>query len=153
MVFLENKIPPLLFTVIIVFMMYLISAWLPYPGTIGHWGLLIAAICLLAGLFFCVAGVLSFKRASTTVDPRYPEKTSVLVQSGVYKFSRNPMYTGFALVLIAWNIWLASVWAAAGVLVFVLYMNRFQIIPEENALEEKFGEEYVHYRAAVRRWL
>lgn len=153
MSFLENRIPPLLLTVIIGFLIYLISVWLPYPGRIGSLGLAISAICLIAGLLFCVAGVLSFKRAHTTVDPLHPEKTTVLVRSGVYNFSRNPMYTGFALVLIAWNIWLASVWAAAGVLVFILYMIRFQIVPEEKALKQKFGKEFVQYQAEVRRWL
>ena len=118
------------------------------PGS-GWLALGIAA----GGLVPIVLGLRSFQRAGTTVDPLAPANASTLVTGGIYRWSRNPMYLGFALLLTAWCVWLAT---APGLLVvpaFVLYMNRFQIGPEERALEARFGEEYRVYRGAARRWL
>jgi protein-S-isoprenylcysteine O-methyltransferase Ste14 len=98
-------------------------------------------------------GAASFRRARTTVNPLKPESASSLVASGVYRVSRNPMYVGLCLVLLGWAVMLSNVLAYAIVPVFVLYMNRFQIGPEEAALERVFGADYVAYRARVRRWL
>lgn len=74
-------------------------------------------------------------------------------KAGIYRYSRNPMYVGLAAMLSAWAIYLRSPVALSGVAVFILYMNRFQITPEERALESLFAEEFVAYRARVRRWL
>ncbi|AEJ04528.1 hypothetical protein PSTAB_1247 [Stutzerimonas stutzeri] len=82
-----------------------------------------------------------------------PQQASVLVESGIYQYSRNPMYLGFAIILAAWALALGSPLTLLGVVAFVLYMNRFQIAPEEWALEALFGESFVRYRARVRRWI
>jgi len=71
----------------------------------------------------------------------------------IYQYSRNPMYLGFAIILAAWALALGSPLTLLGVVAFVLYMNRFQIAPEEWALEALFGESFVRYRARVRRWI
>ena len=76
-----------------------------------------------------------------------------LVCTGVYRLTRNPMYVGLLLLLIAWAIYLSSAWALLGPLAFVQYMNRFQIGPEEKVLEELFGDAFSRYRQKVRRWL
>jgi len=73
--------------------------------------------------------------------------------AGIYRFTRNPMYVGLALVLLGWAALLSSPWALLGPLVFVLYINRFQIAPEERVLSAKFGAAYTEYIARVRRWL
>ncbi|NER62664.1 isoprenylcysteine carboxylmethyltransferase family protein [Pseudomonas sp. MAFF212427] len=99
------------------------------------------------------AGVLSFRRARTTVNPLKPETASALVRSGVYRYTRNPMYLGFATVLVAWAILLAWPPALLGVLGFVVYMNLFQIGPEERALARRFGGEFAQYCNGVRRWV
>jgi protein-S-isoprenylcysteine O-methyltransferase Ste14 len=112
-----------------------------------------AALIALAGMAFTVSGMLAFRRARTTINPTTPEKSSALVFSGVYRITRNPMYVGLAGVLVAWAVFLASPWALLGPLAFVLYIGRFQIGPEERALEKLFGSEYAAYRARVRRWL
>lgn len=112
-----------------------------------------AVIALILGIGFCLSGVLSFRRAKTTVNPLKPETASSLVSSGIYRFSRNPMYVGFALFPVAWAIYLASPWSMVGVLGFVSYMNRFQIAPEERAMEALFGETFTRYKSKVRRWL
>jgi protein-S-isoprenylcysteine O-methyltransferase Ste14 len=107
----------------------------------------------ILGAAAAVAGVVAFRRHETTVNPFTPNQTSLLVASGIYRFTRNPMYLGFLLVLAGWNLYLAN-WVAALLLpVFVVYMNRFQIQPEERALREKFGQSFIEYVSAVPRWL
>jgi protein-S-isoprenylcysteine O-methyltransferase Ste14 len=82
-----------------------------------------------------------------------PQQSSSLVATGIYRFSRNPMYPGFLLALLGWSVYLAN-WIAALLLpVFVVYMNRFQIQPEGRALLQKFGAQFSEYAAAVRRSL
>ena len=112
-----------------------------------------AAALALCGIAVAAAGAVSFRSAGTTVNPLRPETTSSLVRSGAYRFTRNPMYLGMLLILLAWAAWLASAWAFIGPIAFVLYMNRFQIAPEERVLAAKFGAEYDVYRRGVRRWL
>ena len=82
-----------------------------------------------------------------------PEGTSSLVTSGIYRFTRNPMYVGLLFVLIAWAVFLSTPWLVIGPFVFVLYMNRFQIEPEERVLFRLFGTAFATYKGAVRRWL
>ena len=73
--------------------------------------------------------------------------------AGIYRVSRNPMYLGFAILLLAWAVFLASPWMLLGVPAFMMFISRFQIQPEERALESLFGEEFRDYKARVRRWL
>jgi protein-S-isoprenylcysteine O-methyltransferase Ste14 len=82
-----------------------------------------------------------------------PASASSLVSSGVYRITRNPMYVGVLLVLVAWATFLAAPLALPGPLAFVLYIGRFQIAPEEAVLGKLFGAEYAEYKAKVRRWL
>ena len=106
-----------------------------------------------AGVALDVMGILAFRRARTTVNPLKPERASSMVTHGIYRFTRNPMYLGMVMFLLAWAIHLAALLPFIGPLVFVLYITRFQIRPEERALKELFGDEYVAYAARVRRWL
>ena len=115
--------------------------------------LISASIPLAVGAVFTLGGVMAFRVARTTVDPRTPEKASALVTSGVYRYSRNPMYVAFALFLLAWAIYLAAPWSLGGVAGFVLFMDRLQIPAEEQALESLFGDDFRRYRERVRRWL
>jgi protein-S-isoprenylcysteine O-methyltransferase Ste14 len=115
--------------------------------------LAVCALFAVAGAVFSAGGVVSFRRARTTVNPRKPETASSLVDSGIYRVTRNPMYVGLSFVLIAWAAFLSSAWALLGPLAFVLYVGRFQIAPEERALSKLFGNEYAAYRERVRRWL
>jgi protein-S-isoprenylcysteine O-methyltransferase Ste14 len=107
----------------------------------------------LIGLATCLAGVASFRRANTTVNPMKPDLTSLLVVSGIYKYTRNPMYLGFALILFGWAAHLSNLTAVALVPAFVLYIDRFQIRPEEHVLASLFPHEYPRYQAQVRRWI
>ncbi|WP_417531485.1 methyltransferase family protein [Marinobacter lipolyticus] len=153
MTMLEKRIPPLLLVVIFGAAMWLVASITPLLSIDGTLLAFVAVAVFAIGTLFSVAGVIAFRQAQTTVDPRTPEASSDLVSSGIYRYSRNPMYVGFALWLLAWGIFLGSGWALLGVVVFVLYMNRFQIAPEERALRDLFGDTFRDYEQRVRRWL
>jgi len=114
---------------------------------------LMAGAFVAAGFVVALAGVWAFRRAETTVDPRFPERTSCLVAEGIYRCTRNPMYLGMALVLVGWAVALQHPLAFIGVPLFQAYMNRFQIEPEERQMRSKFGKAYEAYATDVRRWL
>jgi protein-S-isoprenylcysteine O-methyltransferase Ste14 len=149
---LELKIPPVVLVVLFAIAMWLVAQWLPPMALPAWWGQVLAIVLAGAGMAVALAGVLAFRRADTTVDPRVPEQTSSLVIKGIYRYSRNPMYLGFLMLLTALACYLMNVAALAMLPLFVLYMNRLQIIPEERYLQEKFGAEYQVYSKQVRRW-
>ncbi len=156
MTFLENKIPPpvvgLLFCVII-WAISTLTYVLPVSIISQQQGLLSAVILLILGFSFAISGGISFRMAKTTVNPLKPETASALVTSGVFKYSRNPMYVGLAIILLAWTIYLAAPFGLIGVLGFIAYIQRFQIVPEERAMHKLFGDEFEAYQSTVRRWL
>jgi len=148
---LELKIPPLLLVVIFALLMWLLSGAVDSaPGAVAE----MVALGIV-GLAFLVslAGVVEFRRRRTTTNPMKPEAVSQVVSSGIYRFSRNPMYLGFLLALVGWALWLSNPLAWLLLPMFVLYMNRFQIVPEERVLTEIFGDEYRQYMVRVRRWI
>jgi protein-S-isoprenylcysteine O-methyltransferase Ste14 len=97
--------------------------------------------------------VWSFRNAETTINPMKPESSSALVASGIYRWTRNPMYLGLLWILLGWGIYLSNAPAYLVLPGFVLYMNRFQIEPEERALTRIFGPAFAAYRAHVRKWI
>jgi protein-S-isoprenylcysteine O-methyltransferase Ste14 len=112
------------------------------------------AMCLaLTGFMVDLAGLASFRLARTTTNPLTPDATTALVVIGIYRYTRNPMYVGLLLVLVGWAVYLSNALCWAGILLAVMYLSRFQIIPEERVLAAKFGPAYTDYRANVRRWL
>jgi protein-S-isoprenylcysteine O-methyltransferase Ste14 len=119
---------------------------LPFRG-------LIAATFFVAALIVGVSAVLGFHRAKTTLNPLAPEQASALVVRGVFRWTRNPMYLAMLLVLISWACIVANAAALAILPLFVAYLNRFQIVPEERALQARFGSEFEQYKRTVRRWL
>lgn len=149
---LELRIPPV--AVVAIFAALMASVAVIVPATLVIPARLPLAVALVvAGALVALAGVAAFRRHQTTVNPLAPQQASSLVASGIYRVSRNPMYLGFLLALAGWGVFLAN-WAAALLLpMFVVYMNRFQIAPEERALQEKFGATFTAYARSVRRWL
>lgn len=150
---LELKIPPPLVGLSVAVLMWFAVSALPalnfyWPGS--RW---LAGGLLLAGLSFDFAAIFLFFRARTTVNPLSPQNTTSIVRSGVYALSRNPMYVGMLLLLSAWAVYLQSGAALLVLPLFVLYINRFQIKPEERFLLDQFGADYDDYRQRVRRWL
>ncbi|WP_244953633.1 isoprenylcysteine carboxylmethyltransferase family protein [Xanthomonas axonopodis pv. vasculorum] len=94
-----------------------------------------------------------FRHAGTTVNPLHPERSSALVTSGLYRYSRNPMYLGYALALLGWVICQRQPLGLVIVAFFIGYMTIFQILPEERHLSVRFPAEYATYKRAVRRWV
>jgi protein-S-isoprenylcysteine O-methyltransferase Ste14 len=150
---LELKVPPPLVAAISALAMWEIANLAPRLDMPATPRVALAVVLALIGFSIDIAGLLSFLRAKTTIHPMKPGATSTLVTSGVYALSRNPMYVGLLLVLVAWAVYLSSVWTLAGPATFVLYINRFQIAPEERTLAAMFGATYSQYKRAVRRWL
>jgi protein-S-isoprenylcysteine O-methyltransferase Ste14 len=150
---LELKIPPLALTLVVAGIMWLLARLTPgLPVTIPLKSLWCVALAGAAAAI-ALAAVSSFRAAHTTVDPTRPNSSSHIVSTGVYRWSRNPMYLSFLLGLAAWAVYLSQLLPMTLLPLFVLYLNRFQIVPEERALCGKFGAEYVRYMASVRRWL
>lgn len=114
---------------------------------------IISAVVTAIGVTFAVAGFIAFGLAKTTINPMQPGKASALVSTGIYRITRNPMYVGLFCVLLAWAFFLQSLWALVGPVVFFLWINYLQIVPEERVLSKLFGEEYSKYQRRVRRWL
>ena len=150
---LELKIPPPVVALLVAGAMWGSSLALPASAAPTTFRAVAALALALAGGLIALSGVISFRRAKTTVSPMKPERTASLVTTGIYRFTRNPMYLGLLLVLIALTVYLSSLWLLVGPVAFVLYMNRFQVAPEEHVLSRMFGAAYTVYQSRVRRWL
>jgi protein-S-isoprenylcysteine O-methyltransferase Ste14 len=150
---LELKIPPPIVAAFIAIAMWGISSIAPVLEIPMPYRSIVAIAIASIGIAISLAGTISFRQANTTVNPMKPESTSSLVSSGIYRFTRNPMYMGFLLVLIAWAVFLSSPFSLIGSLVFLLYINHFQIAPEERVLSKLFGSDYSTYQTQVRRWI
>lgn len=107
----------------------------------------------IVGLALFVAAGVPFLQRRTTINPMRPENASRLITDGVYRLTRNPIYLADALLLLAWGLWLADGVALLLVPGFVAFITRFQVKPEERALQARFGRDYSAYCAKVRRWL
>ena len=150
----RRGIPPLALAGLLAVLMWLAARAFPQAVLPLPWRGLLCATTGAAGLVLCALGVLPFRRAGTTVDPTRPERASALVTTGVYSMTRNPMYLGMLLLLVAWGLYLAStVGLVLAPPAFALYLDRVQIPSEERALAAAFGSDYAGYARRVRRWL
>lgn len=151
--FLEHRIPPPLVAVLVAIAMWAVAdigpQWPipPFPRNV------IAVLFALAGVAVDLTALATFRSARTTFNPLRPGRATSLVTHGLYRITRNPMYLGSVLLLLGWAVYLCALLPFAGIAVFVVYITRFQIRPEERALAARFGEEYADYAARVRRWL
>lgn len=150
---LELKVPPVLLMLLIGIgiqaVTFLISIkFVPEELSKG-----IAAVLLILGAIPVLSALSAFRHANTTVDPTHPGSATKIVTHGVFAYSRNPMYVSFALTLLAYIVFINNLLGLCGIVLFVWYMNRFQIEPEERFLTEKFGKEYTDYLLKVRRWI
>ncbi|MEY8205361.1 MAG: isoprenylcysteine carboxylmethyltransferase family protein [Bermanella sp.] len=151
---LELKIPPPVAALVMAGLMY-VSKGL-YQDVFGfelEYKLLMAAMISVLALLLDFAALWVFVRAKTTVNPIKASNVSALVTSGIYRYSRNPMYVGNFLFLFAWLIFLSSALNAIFLVFYVLYTNKFQITPEERILRERFGDDYRAFCLRVRRWV
>lgn len=151
---LENRIPPPFVALAAALLMWLASL---LPSVVQEapvaWRATLAIVIAAIGVGLSVAGMRAFHQARTTTNPFTPDTASALVTGGVYRLTRNPMYLGLLLDLLAWAVFLWAPLALAVLPFFVLYIHRFQIVSEERALSSMFGAEYAAYQQLVRRWL
>jgi len=147
------RIPPLVQAATCALISWALAVLVPRTSISLSWLSHVAIGLLVIGLAILLAAVFDFSRNETTVNPLEPEQAETLVVSGLFRFTRNPMYLGMALVLSAWALYLANALAIIGPVLFVASITALQIKPEEEALGKKFGQDYVEYRKRVGRWL
>jgi protein-S-isoprenylcysteine O-methyltransferase Ste14 len=149
----ELKIPPPVLALGLAFLMWWSSSFVASLNVPLAYRVGIALVIGAIGTGIDVAAKIAFSRCNTTVNPVRPNAASVLVSGGLYRFTRNPMYLGRSLQLVAWAIYLCNGVAPMLVLFFVVYLTRFQILPEERALTARFGDAYITYQLQVPRWV
>lgn len=147
---LDLKIPPVL--VLVVFAGIIVG--IPYIFPVYEIKSIGLCVCFIVlGMTIALLGVWEFRKSKTTVNPATPERSCQIVDTGIYRFSRNPMYLGMTLALIGLVFAWGNCLSWLGIVGFVAYITRFQIVPEEKVLKEIYGERYREYLAKVRRWL
>jgi protein-S-isoprenylcysteine O-methyltransferase Ste14 len=150
---LELLIPPPIIALLLALLMWAVAPFVPRPQQLPLYHLVICSAAFAGGVLSAILGVYSFWRHHTTINPHAPQKTSFLVTTGIYRITRNPMYVGIMLVLASWALYLTHILPLILLPLFIVYINRFQIGPEERMLEQRFGTEFTSYRDSVRRWL
>jgi protein-S-isoprenylcysteine O-methyltransferase Ste14 len=150
---LELKVPPVVLALACVAAMWAVARWLPALDVELPFRGMISFVLVALGVAVGLAGVTAFRRNRTTVDPTRPGRASALVASGIYRLTRNPMYVALALGLTGAATWFANLAAMLGPALFIAWITRLQIVPEERALRAKFGAEYERYASRVKRWL
>ena len=147
----NNKIPPPIVALFCGLGIYC-SRYL-FPTFSFDYSILISIIFVLTGFFVFLSAIRSFKKHETTVDPLNPEKASSLVTNGVFKYSRNPMYLGVLLILCSISIQFSLIGGLIIIPIFVLFITKYQIIPEEKAMKNLFKKDFQLYKEKTRRWL
>jgi len=112
---------------------------------------LFGLIPLFFGLWINLSADRAFKKAETTVKPFV--QSNALIQDGVFRWTRNPMYLGFVVILLGISVLLRSLSPYIVVVAFIVLINLVFIRVEERMLEEKFGDEWNRYRSRVRKWI
>ena len=147
----KTKIPPPIITLICIVLNYL-STYLINPIKFPNTEI-ISGLIFLLGLFTAIFAILLFKKDKTTVNPIDPEETTTLVTTGIFSITRNPMYLGLFFLISSTVLFFGSWLGIIILVIFVWYINKFQIIPEEQAMEKLFGKKYNEYKKNVRRWI
>jgi len=147
----NNKIPPPIVTLFFGLCIYLSRSYFPeFSNSVLN---LLSIISFVVGIFVFAAAVSSFKKQKTTVNPISIENASSLVVSGIFKYSRNPMYLGMSFVLLGLTFKFNVIGGLLLTGIFMLFITIFQIKPEEVAMEKLFDQEWKDYTKNVRRWL
>ncbi len=143
---LENRVPPPLVALLTAALMWAIARDALAIRIGNTLRLALVGVLAAVGVLLAGAGFRAFGRANTTINPIDIEAASALVTSGIHGYTRNPMYLCLVAFLLAWVVYLAVPWTLLGPIAFVLYITRFQIIPEERVLYKKFGDAYAARR-------
>ena len=147
----NNKIPPPIVTFICGITIYysksLFNQFFTYTNTS------ISLFFLILGLYVFLSAVRLFRKQKTTVNPLEPRQASSLVTSGIFKFSRNPMYLGMLIILLSISFKFNFIGGMIISLSFYVFITNFQILPEEKAMKELFGDKFIQYSNTTRRWI
>lgn len=147
------RLPPPVWMILAGAAMWALHRWLPVATFIALPWNRIGWVIVAAGVATSITASTQFRRAGTTLNPWDPSKSTQLVTNGIFAFSRNPMYLGLILVLAGWAMWLGSLSPWLMLPLLIVLLTRRQILPEERALRELFGEGYAQYCRTVGRWL
>tara|TARA_B100002051_G_scaffold213191_1_gene205066 strand:+ start:85 stop:528 length:444 start_codon:yes stop_codon:yes gene_type:complete len=145
------KIPPPLLVLILVVSNYFLSKkmdLIPLPNQN-----IISFIIFLIGVIILINPIVKFIKSKTTIDPIKFKKVNKLITSGIYKYSRNPMYLGLLFIVVSTSVFYLNIFSITTPILFYFWINRFQIKREEIFLKEKFGKEYLLYKTKTRRWI
>ena len=153
MKFLELKVPPVALFILVLVASYF-SAQQLSAGEIGMpFKLIVLGVGIALSGVIGLSGFWEFRKQKTTVNPIKVETASTVVDSGIFGYTRNPMYLGLFILLFCFGYFFQNIFSVLLSFAFVIYMKQFQIKPEERALEQLFGAEYVDYKQKVRRWI
>ena len=147
----RNKIPPTILTLLFLIFNYILnfnSLKIDIPNRYFFTTLL-----LILGLYIIIRSSRLFAKAKTSLDPLRPFKSTSLITNDIYKYSRNPMYFGYLLIILGSSVYLGNVLSIIIIPLFIFTINFSQIIPEEEALKDLFGPSYDEYLSNVRRWI
>ena len=145
------RIAPPILTLFHIIAAFLLARLIPLPFGVPRILENVGFALVVIGFLFGLGAVFAFRRARTTLDPYHP--VSSIVTSGIYGFSRNPIYLGFLLMVIGIPLNTGTYWGVVLAPLFILLCNKLVIEHEEAYLEKKFGETYTRYTSRVRRWL
>ena len=147
----NNKIPPPIVTLTSGLAIYFSRNLLPnYHGIILD---VFSVLLLICGIIIIRTAVLSFNKHQTTINPLNLTKTSTLVNTGIFKYTRNPMYLGMVFILLSIALKFNIYGGLIVILLFFFFITKFQIIPEEKAMEKPFGKKFKNYKKTTKRWL
>ena len=147
----KNKIPPTILTLLFLILNYILnfnSLKIDIPNRYFFTTLL-----LILGFYIVIRSSRLFAQAKTSIDPLRPFKSTSLITNDIYKYSRNPMYFGYLLILLSSSVYLGNVMSIIIIPLFIFIINFIQIIPEEETLKDLFGPTYDEYLSKVRRWI
>ena len=147
------KTPPAVQLLFSALLMWIISIYAANFRFIFKFNNELALFCLIIGGTIIVFGIAAFRKAETTVTPLHPDKASSLVTMGIYQYIRNPMYFGLLLILFSIGFYLQNLASMFVLPIYVWFISKYQIIPEEEALHKLFGQDYINYQDRVRRWI
>ena len=147
----ETKIPPPIVTLIFGLSIYF-SRGIFQVVEIKH-SFYFGILLLVLGFVILISAVRLFRKDKTTVNPLSPEQATKLVTDGIFKYSRNPMYLGMALVLGSIAVFFNLIGGIILVALFCAYITKFQILPEERAMRDLFSDDFDKYTKVTRRWI
>ena len=147
----KNKIPPTILTLLFLVFNYILSfnslkIEIPYKY-------FFTTLLFILGLYIIFRSSRLFAKSKTSIDPLRPFKSTSLITNDIYKYSRNPMYFGYLLILLSSSVYLGNVISIIIIPLFIFIINFIQIIPEEETLKDLFGPNYDEYLSKVRRWI